>query len=203
MALASAKGSREKAVEAARQLFFEQGFQATSLAQIYQRAQINPGSLYYHFRSKDDLLLAVLERYLEMLVPYVMAPAEAAGQGALVRIVALLGGYRHQLVASEFSLGCPIGALSIEVGATNPSAAELIDQNFLAWHRRVQGWLESDGLSATDANELAELALTTMEGAIVLCKARREIGPWDSAIGVLMRQLSRVVVSDQGEGNER
>ena len=61
-------------MESARQLFFEQGYSATGIAQILERSSANSGSLYHFFPTKEDLLAAVLERYREMLHPVVIGP---------------------------------------------------------------------------------------------------------------------------------
>lgn len=183
--------ARDRAVEAARQLFFEQGYASTSLAQILERAQLNPGSLYYHFRSKEDLLVAVLQRYLEMLGPFVMDPAASAAPDARGRVAALMGGYREQLIKSQFRLGCPIGSLALEVSPAFPEARALVEKNFAAWKDRVRAWLEESGLAAAQAAPLAEHILAVMEGAVMLARARQDIAPYDAAVAALMSHLGR------------
>src|SRR5687768_1590987 len=52
---------RERLVESARDLFFEQGVQRTTLAQIAERADVPPGNVYYYYKTRDELLHAVIE----------------------------------------------------------------------------------------------------------------------------------------------
>lgn len=52
--------SREKILEAARQLFAVQGFSETSVEEIAERAGVAKGTIYTHFASKDELLLTIL-----------------------------------------------------------------------------------------------------------------------------------------------
>ena len=74
-------------METARQLFFQQGYSATGIAQILQTSGSNSGSLYYFFPTKEDLLVAVLEQYKEMLQTHVIGPAhERAAEAALMRV---------------------------------------------------------------------------------------------------------------------
>jgi len=54
--------SLERILEAAMGLFEERGFSATSVEEIASRAGVAKGSVYWHFRSKDDLLLAIVDR---------------------------------------------------------------------------------------------------------------------------------------------
>ena len=121
-AIAQSKATRERLVEAARTLFWERGYEPTSLADVVKRAKANPGSLYYFFKTKQDLLLAVLELYTRLLWPAVMEPAFKAVDDPMVRIFAVLEGYRQGLIASKFAGGCPIGNLALEVGDTLPAA---------------------------------------------------------------------------------
>ncbi len=54
---------REAILEAAETLFASKGFRATSIRDIARAAQANPGSVSYHFKSKDALLLAIYRRH--------------------------------------------------------------------------------------------------------------------------------------------
>lgn len=60
------KLTQQKIVEAAYQLFYRQGYARVSVDTIAARANITKRTLYSHFRSKDDLLTAVLVRYSEL-----------------------------------------------------------------------------------------------------------------------------------------
>jgi AcrR family transcriptional regulator len=55
------KESRAQILAAAARLFREQGYAATTLRQIAAAAGIQAGSIYYHFASKDDILIEVLD----------------------------------------------------------------------------------------------------------------------------------------------
>lgn len=54
-------------LDAADQLFGEQGFDATTTREIAERAGVNKALIHYHFRSKDELLARLLDRYYEGL----------------------------------------------------------------------------------------------------------------------------------------
>src|SRR5688572_20136660 len=62
-AMSDALHTRDRIIEAARDLFLTQGYNSTGLAQITQRAGVKSGSLYYFFPTKEDLLVAVLDFY--------------------------------------------------------------------------------------------------------------------------------------------
>ena len=56
---------RQRIVAAADQLFYEQGYEHTSFSDIADAVEISRGNFYYHFKSKDDILSAVLDARLE------------------------------------------------------------------------------------------------------------------------------------------
>src|SRR3989442_829436 len=106
--------TRQRVIAAARELFHEHGYSQTSLAEILQKAAANSGSLYYFFKSKEELLVAVLEQYREIMQPVLLDPVWHDVTDPIERIWALLGGYRRLLISSKFAYGCPIGNLALE-----------------------------------------------------------------------------------------
>lgn len=61
--------TQQKILDAAQSLFAETGFNDTSLRQITTKAEVNLASVNYHFGSKKELIQAVLQRYLQVLMP--------------------------------------------------------------------------------------------------------------------------------------
>src|SRR5579859_2723829 len=59
--------TRDRLIDSARFLFWERGFAGTSMAELLAHAQVNSGSFYHFFDSKEALLRAVLEQYSELL----------------------------------------------------------------------------------------------------------------------------------------
>jgi AcrR family transcriptional regulator len=70
--MAGAQSTKLKILDAAELLFAQNGFSETSLRQITNKAEVNLASVNYHFGSKKELIQAVLERYLKMMVPGIM-----------------------------------------------------------------------------------------------------------------------------------
>lgn len=73
-----AEATRDLLVSIARERFTEQGYAATSIEDIVQRAGVAKGALYHHFSGKDALFRAVYEAVLAEAVSAVMAAALAA-----------------------------------------------------------------------------------------------------------------------------
>ena len=181
-------GTRERLLQAAMGLFTTQGYEATSLAQIVQRASVNSGSLYYFFKTKEDLLLAGLDHFKTLLYPIVMAPAFTRESDPIERIFAVLADYRERIVQCDLEYECPIGKLALEVGRQSAAARVKIAENFAAWRGHVRQGLEqaSDRLPLNvDLDALAAFVLTTMEGALMQARAHRDISYYDSSVSHL------------------
>lgn len=177
--------TRSHLVEAARQLFHAQGYEATSLAAIADRAGAKPGSLYYFFRTKLDLLVAVLERYRELLYPLVIEPAFRKSDDPLERILHVVSGYRDMSRLTEDAGGCPIGNLALEMADASPAVHAGIVANFDAWCAAIEGCLEEAGdrlPASVDRARLARFVLTVMEGAVLQARGRRSVVPIDEAV---------------------
>jgi AcrR family transcriptional regulator len=188
--------TRERLVEAARRLFHEQGYTATGIAQILDAAEANSGSLYYFFPTKEDLLLAVLELYKDLLRPIVVQPVFDRVADPIERIFGILDGYRKQLLATKYQFGCPIGNLALELTNSHPAARKLIAENFGGWRKAIeQCLLDAAGRlpASVDREQLALFVLTTMEGAVMLARTYHDIKPYDVAVTQLRDYFDRLL----------
>lgn len=189
--------TKERILRTAFQLFHEQGFHATGIATIVREADINPGSLYHFFESKDRLLLEVLEFAIGYLGPAVMQPVESQTPDPIARIFALLNQYRDRMERHGCRMGCPIGNLALEVSDGNPEARRLIHQNFENWASRVEGWLnEAGGRLPPETNraQLARFILTVMEGGLMQARAANDLRPFDESVAVLRDHLNLLLL---------
>ncbi|MBX3315568.1 MAG: TetR/AcrR family transcriptional regulator [Phycisphaeraceae bacterium] len=177
--------TRRRILEVAFRLFHEQGYHATGIATILREANVNSGSLYHYFASKEDLLVGVLVFALEELDPQVMARVRARTSDPIERIFALLDQYRSMMVFLGCRMGCPMGNLALEVADDHPEARRLIHQNFVNWTRHIKGWLDEAGdrlPSTLDREQLANFVLTVMEGGIMQARASGNLAPYDDSV---------------------
>lgn len=189
--------TREKLVQAAMELFAFQGYQATGLAQIARKAKVLPGSLYYFFPTKEDLLHATLERRIELLGPEVLDPIWNRVSDPIERVFGLLAGYRQMLEVTGFQHGCPIGNLVVEVANTHPNARRLLVRNFDNWLLAITACFEAARDRLPDDQEPSRLAtyvLVAMEGAVMLARAYQNFEAYDAAIVTLRDHIERLLV---------
>ena len=164
----SNKTTRDHIVEAADRLFYRQGYEHTSFSDIADAVQISRGNFYYHFKSKDEILDAVIDVRLantrKMLEKW-----EIEGKRPEDRIQSFI----HILIANRAKIkryGCPVGTLCTELAKLNHTSqaeANRLFTLFRTWLRRQFTLL---GRKA-DADELAMHLLARSQGVATLSNA--------------------------------
>ena len=81
--------SRDQILASAQRLFMEQGFRGISMRQIAEQVGLTKAALYYHFRDKEDLFVAIVERYLNRTAE-LLDMASAEGQDCRSRLSAIV-----------------------------------------------------------------------------------------------------------------
>jgi AcrR family transcriptional regulator len=194
--------TRTRIVMTAMELFWEKGFQSTSVADILSRSQVHSGSLYHFFPGKQDVLAAVLEAYRDGIETWLIEPAWSGVDDPVERIFALLNGYRNQLVATDCTYGCPIGSLALELHEPDPGIRALLSVNFRQWVGAIGTCLDAAGdrlPAVLDRGRLAEFTLTVMEGAIMQARTYRDIASFDRSIAVLRDHFDMLIEAARRE----
>ena len=108
--------------------------------------------------------------------------------------------YRQQLIRSDYRAGCPIVAVTVEAG--DPDNAErttkVIERAaaaFALWTDLIGQRLVAEGVAASRAEELAMLVTTSIEGAIIVARASRDVKPLD----LVQRQLRTMLQAEMAE----
>lgn len=179
---------REKIIFAAMELFWLKGFNSTSIADLLSRTQLNSGSLYHVFPSKQDVLIGVLEAYRDGIEEMLLEPAWGGVADPIEKIFALLNGYRTMIVESDCTYGCPIGSLALELHEPDPQVRALLAQNFENWTAAIENCLGAAGRrlpANTDKRALAQFVLTAMEGGVMQARTHRDVAYFDRAVAQL------------------
>ena len=188
--------TRQRLVESARHLFWERGFAGTSMADLLAHAQVNSGSFYHFFDSKEALLREVLEGYLVALRPMIVDPAYATTSKPIERIFAILAGYRERILMTDSQYGCPLGRLALEIDPENRPAHKLIAENFRGWIGAIRECLTDAALPAdTDIEALATYVLALMEGGVMLSRSYGSVEPFDQTVKALRDHIHLLVKS--------
>jgi AcrR family transcriptional regulator len=158
------RGKRERLIDAATQLVYRQGIEATTLADIAEAAGVPLGNVYYYFKTKDEIIDDVVQSHLHV-IRATLAAIEAnhrTPRARLKALVKMLAGERDAI--AEY--GCPQGSLCSEVNkrgsGSDHLAADLI--------RLPLTWAEEQFrlMGCRDANERAVTLMATYQGAALL-----------------------------------
>jgi TetR/AcrR family transcriptional regulator, transcriptional repressor for nem operon len=177
--------TRQRLVDAALFLFWRDGYAATGVAEILARAKANSGSFYYFFKTKEALLLAVLDLYVQSLNPVVMEPVFAEIADPIERVFGVLGFYRRNLLATGCAFGCPIGRLALEIPEQQLRVHKRLADNFDGWAAAIQECLDNalERLPPDlDRKALSQFVLTVMEGGVMQSRAHRSIEFFDASV---------------------
>ena len=157
--------TRERLVTEAMRLFGEQGYEATSVAQIEAAAGLAPGSgaLYHHFKSKEALLEAGIDRQLDRRRAMRDIRALFAGLGDLRIELTMLGRYMLTVLDEETQL-LRIAARTSSGRSTrlNDAYAALFDGLYAEVADWVRGWAPT--MSPRDAAAIAAIAVNALLG---------------------------------------
>jgi TetR/AcrR family transcriptional repressor of lmrAB and yxaGH operons len=173
------KGERTRSalVETTARLLQEQGFAATGLNQIVRESGQPRGSLYFHFPGGKEELAAAAVRAGADVVEAILRRGLAAAESpdaVLVRTAAL---FADELRNSAFSKGCPVSTVALEATDATPLLQESCAEAYGTWLSLIRDAFIRLGLPADRAPRLATLALSSIEGALLLAKTTRDIGP--------------------------
>jgi TetR/AcrR family transcriptional repressor of nem operon len=167
----SAAATREQIVEAADRLFYHHGYEHTSFAAIAQAVGLSRGNFYYHFKSKDAILDAVIEARLagtrRMLERWEAEQASPVDRILCFAEIVLTNGADIQ------KYGCPVGTLNTELAKLDHAMTGQARRLFTLFRE----WLgEQFGLlgHGERADELAMHVLVFSQGVAVLSNAFRD-----------------------------
>jgi AcrR family transcriptional regulator len=161
-------GKRERLVAAARELVYQQGVARTTLADIAQAADVPIGNVYYYFKTKDDIVGAVVDEHRERLESS-FAELERRHRSPTARLKAL-GDLLADQRDTVARYGCPYGTLSSELAkrradGPNPVAPPLLQLQI--------DWAEQQfrDMGRHDARALAVELVAALQGGTVLSNA--------------------------------
>lgn len=165
----------------------ERGARATSIDDVLAHSGAPRGSVYHHFPGGRDQLLLEATAYAGAYVGRRLERGK--GEDPLAAFDAFIAGYRADLVDSGMRSGCPVLAVAIESREEEDGLQDEAGRAFVLWQERLAENLVAAGIEPARAGELAVLAIAAVEGALVMSRAQRDIGPLDRVRDELRRLL--------------
>ena len=168
-------------ISIAREIIHSKGYQATSINDILQAAQIGKGQFYHYFSSKYELGLAVVEDLLQDWSHLLIKDILQSSKEPTARLNDMLDRtlqYHSEMTEKQ---GCPIGNLAIEMSEHDETFRVQIEQFFNQWIDSVKlaldEMVQQNQLDATtDTYKSAQAIVSMVEGGILLMKNQQNIG---------------------------
>ena len=186
MELTKGERTRKKLVDATAALLRRQGYHATGLSDIVAESGAPRGSLYFYFPGgKDELARAALaasgQEWRERIEAVVARAPDL--DGAIVSVVKLLA---DDLEASGWDNGCPVAAVALE-SISEPVRGAVV-AHYAGWLDAVADRLVTFGIAEGPARQMATLALSAIEGALLLARVTRSREPL-MTVGAALRAM--------------
>lgn len=169
-----ATDKRERLTAAALDLAYREGFDRASITDIASAAGVAPGSVYYYFKTKQDVGLAIAG---ELGDRYGAAMAQWSGlEDPRDRLAAFIDSYRSQS-SMVMEHGCPLGAVCAELSKASAelgAAGAQVFASLVDWIAEQFGEL---GYSEAAAHARAIHLVAVMQGAAALSNALQSTEP--------------------------
>lgn len=168
----AAKATRQQIVDAADALFYSRGFAQTSFADIAEDVGISRGNFYYHFRTKDEILDAVIDKRLgdrETL----LARWDETGDSPVARI----GCFVRIVIVNQakiMAFGCPVGTLVTELNKLEHASAERAGEIMALFRDWLVRQFEALGCQGAQAMEHALHVLGWSQGVATLAQTFKD-----------------------------
>lgn len=194
----SAKGTatRDQILDAAERLMHLRGYHCTSLDDVLRESGVGKGNFYYHFKSKEDLGYAIIDRVVQGFTARTLDPAFADEGDAPVRqIFAFLDRVLETQRRRNCVGGCPMGNLASELSDVHEGFRQRLARIFIQWRTKLaealaRGQAGGELRPNFDPAGAAQFLVAALEGAILMTKVTRDISVMEQCIGEIKRHVS-------------
>jgi len=158
--------TRARILDEAAKALREHGHDGIGVAALMKRAGLTHGGFYAHFKNRDDLVAAAVERMF--LDSKAMLSRYLDNQSPRDGLIALIDYYLSEGHRDRIAKGCPIAALSSEAVRFPPAAKEQFEGGLNSFRQAIAEALRRTSVSSPD--ELASSAVAEMVGALSLAR---------------------------------
>ncbi len=181
------KGIQTKAriVEVASDLLQSNGYHAMGINQITAKGNLPKGSIYFHFPGgKEEIALAAINQGGSIVLQVLVAALEQSSSPEEY-METVVAAFAEILTTSNFQKGCPVSSITLEMAPESSAISNGVRQVFDSWHEETFRALNQLNCSHPDLKSLASLLLSSVEGALILCRAQQSTAPLENVCASL------------------
>jgi TetR/AcrR family transcriptional repressor of nem operon len=186
---------KEKIIWESLKLFSLKGFLSTSIHDIMEETKVSKGGLYNHFKSKDDIFLAVLGEAQKIWRHRSLAGLDQI-EKPVAKVKRLLENYRDRYLKDKetFPGGCLFVTLSVELDDQNPVFSQMLNEGFIGVKAMIKRFLDQgkdskELRSDVNTEEVTEMIFSGMLGASVIYGMQKSAASLDNCISALVNYL--------------
>jgi TetR/AcrR family transcriptional repressor of nem operon len=193
--------TRDQILDAATRLIHLQGYHGTSLDDVLRESGVGKGNFYYHFKSKEELGYAIIDRVMQGFVRRTLEPAFADTSGdPIAQIHAFLDRVLDTQRQRNCVGGCPIGNLASELSDVHEGFRRQLAGIFAEWRAKLTEVLSRSQLDGRvredfEPSAVAQFLVAALEGAILLTKVTKDIQIMERCVEQLKRHLALYMVN--------
>jgi TetR/AcrR family transcriptional repressor of nem operon len=199
------RDAKSRILKAGARIVLEKGFCDTGLAEVLAAARVPKGSFYFHFKSKEDFGLQLVDTFAGTLKATRDAVLQDESLTCLERIREMFRRQTELFRKHGFKGGCPIGNLSQEMGDRSPLFRRKLKQVFSELREDLAGQLSLAGEkgemnAALEPEEAADFILSSWQGALLQMKVAQSTAPFEIFDRMIFQRLLRPSVSPGASG---
>ncbi|GIK51514.1 MAG: hypothetical protein BroJett014_04870 [Planctomycetota bacterium] len=173
--------TRTLLLDTALELALENGLASTSIDEILEKAKLTKGTFFYHFKSKDELALELVKRFVEQdhaLYLDAIARVESLSRDALQQVLLLCGLAAEMFKDGPENPGCLMASYCYEGQLFNEESRKACETQLRQWADWIEGKLNEAAKTRKPApanlRQVAEMFQVIFEGAFILARTYKE-----------------------------
>ncbi len=175
--------TRNKIMDAAQKMVLDVGLSGTSVERVVDQAGVTKGTFFYHFKTKNDLAAALIERYADDDRHHfldTMKKAEQLSRDPLQQLLLFLGLYIEKTDQLEAPFpGCLYASYCYQSGAISTEIMQKTERMMHFWREQLSTKIDEVTLLnppriPIENHQVADHLLTTFEGAFILAKVMND-----------------------------
>ena len=189
------KGARRKEiVNAAFELMLEKGYEDTGIQDILSKIDATKGCIYYYFKSKKDVAVAVIEEIIKPHYQSVWGDFYKSDD-PLEALCHIIDGIYENSAARLSKTGCPLGNLIIEISAKDAVLANHTNEVITIWRSFLETGLRKAkdmGIipGNSDIQSISNFIIASFEGCIMMSKSNQSKETLKDCFGSLKKYIS-------------
>ena len=167
---------KNNVIHQSAKLFYYKGYKNTSVSDILNECKIPKGSFYYYFKSKNDVLMTVIEHHTDNLINFFNITVDDL---SILKLKIFFKEFFNNIELNKFHGGSPLGNLAIELSDINDEARDKLLESYKKIEQRISFFLGAlkhfhpEEYSEVEPELYARILVSLLEGTMLKIKTER------------------------------